>query len=91
MSNNSLNTQMAEAPASWNTRNVSPEVLEYQLTLRAERGSDLLEKVNRAIAYLLNNDCVPYSYNRGGYRGPTTNKSFTGPARLRASSVSWFD
>jgi hypothetical protein len=68
-------TQMAEAPASWNTRYISPEGFECQLTLRAESGSELLEKVNSAITYLLNNECVPYTYNRGGYRGPANNKS----------------
>ncbi|MFC1921793.1 hypothetical protein ACFLY4_00760 [Chloroflexota bacterium] len=78
MSNNDSNNQMAEAPASWNTRYVSPEGFECQLTLRAESGSELLEKVNSAIAYLLNNDCVPYTYNRGGYRAPTNVKSTNG-------------
>ena len=51
-----------EAPASWNTRYVDPEGFECQLTLRAETGQDLLEKVNAAIAYLLENGCVPYSF-----------------------------
>ena len=76
-SNNSIKqeTQMAEAPASWNTRYISPEGFECQLTLRAESGSELLEKVNSAITYLLGNDCIPYTYNRGGYRGPANNKS----------------
>jgi hypothetical protein len=66
---------MAEAPASWNTKYISPEGFECQLTLRAESGSDLLEKVNGAIFYLLNNDCIHYTYNRGRYRGPANNKS----------------
>jgi hypothetical protein len=79
-SNNSptSSTQMAEAPASWNTRYISPEGFECQLTLRAESGSDLLEKVNGAITYLLNSDCVPYTYNRGGYRALANNKSTNG-------------
>lgn len=66
-------TQMAEAPASWNTKYISPEGFECQLTLRAESGSELLEKVNSAIAYLLGNDCVPYVYSRGGYQGKSGN------------------
>ncbi len=70
--------QMAEAPASWNTRYISPEGFECQLTLSPESGSELLEKVDGAITYLLINDCVPYTYNRGGYRGPANNKSKNG-------------
>jgi hypothetical protein len=66
-------TQMAEAPASWNTRYISPEGFECQLTLRAESGSELLEKVHSAITYLLSNDCTPYTYSRGGYRGKSGN------------------
>ena len=62
-----------EAPASWNTRYISPEGFECQLTLRAESGSELLEKVNGAISHLLNNDCTTYSYTRGGYRGKSCN------------------
>ena len=76
MTNNispTTDTQMAEAPASWNTRYISPEGFECQLTLRAESGSELLEKVNSAITYLLSNDCTPYTYNRGGYRGKSGN------------------
>ena len=51
-----------EAPASWNTRYVDPDGFECQLTLRAETGQDLLEKVNAAITFLLENGCVPYSF-----------------------------
>jgi len=57
-----------EAPASWNTRYVDPNGFECQLTLRAETGQELLERVSGAITYLLNNDCVPYTYYRGGSR-----------------------
>jgi hypothetical protein len=77
---------MAEAPASWNTRYVNQEGFECQLTLRAESGSELLEKVNSAITYLLNNDCVPYTYNRGGFRGPTNKKSAKGNNQDRDQS-----
>ena len=61
-----------EAPASWNTRYVDPDGFECQITLRATSGQELLEKVSGAIAYLLENDCVPYTYNRGVYRGNTS-------------------
>lgn len=79
-SNNSTKseTQMAEAPAFWNTRHISLEGFECQLTLRSESGSELLEKVNSAIVYLLNNECIPYTHNRRGYRVPANNKSTNG-------------
>ena len=90
MSNNNLttsSTQMAEAPASWNTRYIHPEGFECQLTLRAETGSELLEKVNSAIAYLLTNECIPYTYNRGGYRGSANNKPPNGNKSNQDASV----
>lgn len=89
MTNNNstaLGTQMAEAPASWNTRYISPEGFECQLTLRAESGSDLLEKVSGAITYLLNNNCVPYTFNRGGYQSPAKSKSTNGNNSNQAQS-----
>ena len=63
-SNGSKTSEMAfsEAPASWNTRYISPEGFECQITLRGENGSELLEKVSHAIAYLLEHDCTPYAY-----------------------------
>ena len=51
-----------EAPASWNTRYVTPEGFECQLTLRGESGLDLLEKVQGAIAFLLKSGCTPVAF-----------------------------
>ena len=51
-----------EAPASWNTKYLTPEGFECQITLRAETGSELLEKAASAIAYLLKSGCLPYTY-----------------------------
>ena len=51
-----------EAPASWNTKYLTPEGFECQITLRAETGSELLEKATSAIGYLLKSGCLPYSY-----------------------------
>ncbi len=70
--NESNGLQFTEAPAGWNTRYVDPKGFECQITLRAVSGKVLLKKVNGAIAYLLENECVPYTYNRGGYRGNTS-------------------
>ena len=50
----------SEAPASWNTRYLDPNGFECQITLRAETGSELLEKAASAIAYLLKNGCIPF-------------------------------
>ena len=63
-----LENGLGEAPASWNTRYISPEGFECQITLRGESGSELLEKANHALAYLLENGCTPYVYNRYGSR-----------------------
>lgn len=70
MSNNNHSNEFlfSEAPASWNTRYVDPNGFECQLTLRADIGQELLEKVSGAIAYLLKNDCQPYHY-KVGYQG----------------------
>ena len=77
MSNNNSNHSdealFTEAPASWNTRYVDPNGFECQLTLRADTGMELLEKVNSAITYLLSNDCVPYVYRQNGYRSKSGN------------------
>ena len=61
-----------EAPASWNTKYVDPNGFECQITLRGESGSELLEKANNAIAYLLQNGCTPYVYTRYGSRPAET-------------------
>ena len=65
--NHSNDFLFSEAPASWNTRYVDPNGFECQLTLRAETGQALLDKVSGAIAYLLKNECQSYSY-RGNNR-----------------------
>ena len=57
-----------EAPASWNTRYITPEGFECQITLRGENGTELLEKAGKAITYLLYNACTPYTYYRNGSR-----------------------
>ena len=76
MTNNNLNNDFlfSEAPASWNTRYVDPNGFECQFTLRSDNGQELLEKANSAIAYLLKNDCEPYSYNRNNYRSKKANR-----------------
>ncbi len=64
---NGKTTDFPEAPASWNTRYITPEGFECQITLRGDSGTVLLEKAALAIAFLLQNSCIPYVY-RPGYR-----------------------
>jgi hypothetical protein len=51
--------QFGEASASWNTKYLTPDVFECQLTLRGENGSEVLEKSTAAIAFLLKSGCAP--------------------------------
>lgn len=60
---NPTNGSLAEAPASWNTRYLSPEGFICQITLRANSGKELLEKAGSAIAFLLQNNCQPVEHN----------------------------
>jgi hypothetical protein len=66
MSSDDGTTTFTESPASWNTRYLDPSGFECQLTLRADNGSELLEKANNAILFLLTNACTPAIYFRNG-------------------------
>ena len=57
-----------EAPASWNTRYINPEGFECQLTIRGEKGAEVLEKASAALAHLLKSDCIPYAYHCKNHR-----------------------
>jgi hypothetical protein len=48
-----------EAPASWNTRYVTPEGFVCQITLRGENGRDLLQKAGVAVVFLLEHGYRP--------------------------------
>ena len=76
----------SEAPASWNTRYVDPDGFECQLTLRAETGQELLDKVSGAIAHLLKNGCQPYHY-KVGYQNNKSNPKPNGKGQ--ANGQSW--
>ena len=68
--NNSNNNDVlfTEAPASWNTRYISPDGFECQLTLRCEKGTEILAKAEAAIASLLNAGAIPYTYRGRNHR-----------------------
>ena len=53
------NNPCSEAPASWNTRYITPEGFECQITLRADTGQEVLEKAQGAITFLLKSGCAP--------------------------------
>lgn len=57
---------VTEAPASWNTKYVTPDGFVCQLTLRGETGKDLLEKANAALTWLKENGFLPCENN--GFR-----------------------
>ena len=71
------NTAVTEAPASWNTKYVTPDGFVCQLTLRGESGKDLLEKANAALTWLKDNGFLPCENNsfrpRGNGSQPETN------------------
>lgn len=62
-----------ESPVSWNTRYVTPEGFECQLTLRGESGQEVLEKANAAITYLLSNGCTPSMRSFSNQSKPASN------------------
>jgi hypothetical protein len=65
MSNDNGNTLFTESPASWNTRYITPDGFTCQLTLRSDTGRDLLERANSALAYLREQNCIPfYGYQK---------------------------
>jgi hypothetical protein len=53
------NPIITEAPASWNTKYITPDGFVCQLTLRGESGKDLLEKANAALTWLKDNGYQP--------------------------------
>ncbi len=53
-----------EAPASWNTRYVTPEGFTCQITIRGENGKDLLEKAGIALSFLLEHGYKPEENHR---------------------------
>jgi hypothetical protein len=67
------NVVFTESPVSWNTRYITPEGFECQLTLRGEPGQEVLEKAGSAMAYLLKNGCHPTAGNKSSnhYQPPS--------------------
>jgi hypothetical protein len=72
-----------ESPVSWNTRYVSPDGFECQLTLRGETGQEVLEKATAAITHLLKVGCHPAVSNKSFSR---SSKPSTGGEKSNNSS-----
>lgn len=64
---NKPESAFTEAPASWNTRYVTPEGFTCQITIRGENGKDLLEKAGIALAFLLQQGYKPEENHRGSH------------------------
>ncbi|MBV6452075.1 MAG: hypothetical protein MHPDNHAH_02826 [Anaerolineales bacterium] len=64
-----------EAPASWNTRYVTPEGFACQITIRGESGRDLLEKAGVALSFLLEHGYKPEDTHRPIRNNATASKS----------------
>jgi hypothetical protein len=67
-----------ESPVSWNTRYVTTEGFECQLTLRGESDQEVLEKANSAIEYLLSIGCAPVANRYSSYVKPSTSTPANG-------------
>lgn len=82
--------QFDEAPASWNTRFVTPEGFECQLTLRSESGLEVLEKAKGAIAHLLNTGCLPCTNGKYSNHNPiASSNSSNGNGNGHEQDRSW--
>ena len=58
-----------DAPASWNTRYITPQGFVCQITLRGENGKDLLEKAGTALTFLIEHGYKPDTNHRNNGNG----------------------
>ena len=85
-------TLSLEAPASWNTKYVSPEGFTCQITLRADSGKELLEKAQAALSHLIAAGCTPsdtFTFrprNNGGQKAQTDNVPSNGNGGTHAEN-----
>jgi hypothetical protein len=86
---NDNGTQFTESPASWNTRYITPYGFTCQLTLRADTGSELLQRAESAISFLRQEGCIPffgYTKDGGNHESPTKENNAENHS---ASDISW--
>ena len=72
ITNDSL-VHIIEAPASWNTKYITPDGFECQLTLRGNTGQEVLDKAHGALAFLDQAGCKPISNGRAYTHAPVDN------------------
>ena len=80
MATNSIKSEAAftEAPASWNTRYVTPEGFTCQITIRGDNGKDLLDKAGVALSYLLEHGYKPEENHRQSRHSVTKTNASSG-------------
>jgi hypothetical protein len=71
--NNGTTQSFNESPASWNTRFITPDGFTCQLTLRADTGTELLERAKSALSFLREQGNIPfYGYSRDNGKNETS-------------------
>jgi len=70
--NENTTPRFSESPVSWNTKYITVDGFECQLTLRGESGQEVLDRANGAMAYLLKNGCKPCACGKSYSRQPKT-------------------
>lgn len=75
---NKSESSFIEAPASWNTRYITPQGFACQITIRGENGKDLLEKASIALSYLLEHGYKPEEFHRPSRNNNTASQSQSG-------------
>lgn len=74
MATPNTNSSFIEAPASWNTRYITPDGFTCQITIRGENGKDLLEKAGIALSYLVDHGYTPEQNNRKDHHSNNNSK-----------------
>ena len=75
---NGVEVLFTESPASWNTRYQTKEGFVCQLTIRADKGKELLELTNAALKFLKEKGCTPYYYGNNSYNPADINNEKNG-------------
>ena len=80
MTDQTTTPNFQEAPASWNTRYISPDGFTCQITLRCETGGEVLTKAQQAVQWLQEHDCQPYGSSVGNRSNGKAQNATNSPA-----------